>query len=143
MSRTRVIITYVVAFLVAQLLAIAVHGFILAGDYAAFYGTLLRPMRNAPQAPALFLPVAHLLFIVGFVLIYAKGVEDKPWLGQGLRFGLLAWLVAPAPMYLIWYAEQPWPASLAVKQLALELVTMLVLGVVVAAMYRPRVHAAA
>jgi hypothetical protein len=38
-----------------------------------------------------------------------------------LRFGVLAWLFGPVPMYLLWFAEQPWPFSLTIKQLALEL----------------------
>jgi hypothetical protein len=136
MGRSRVVLTFLVAFLVAQALAIVMHGFVLAGDYQPFYGTLLRNMQGKPGAPALFLPVAHLLFTLGFVLIYAKGVENRPWLGQGLRFGFLVWLLAQAPMYLIWYAEQPWPFTLVLKQLALELACMLIVGAVVAAMYR-------
>ena len=91
MSRTRAILTYVVAFLTAQALAILVHGVLLAKDYGPLYGTMLRPMQGAPQAP----------------------------------------------MYLIWYAEQPWPFALVVKQLAYGLASMLILGIVVAAMCRP------
>ncbi len=137
MSRKRLILTYVVTFVVAQVLAILEHGFILARDYAPLYGAMLRPMQGAPQPPAIFLPVAHLLFALGLVVIYAKGVEHRPWLGQGLRFGLYVWLVGPAPMYLIWYAEQPWPFGLVAKQLVLVLISMLILGAILAAMLRP------
>ena len=49
---------------------------------------------------------------------------------------MLAWLVSQAPMYIIWYAEQPWPGVVVVKQLGLELVSMLILGVVVAKLYK-------
>src|SRR5256885_12121839 len=36
----------------------------------------------------------------------------------------------------LWFAEQPWPLSLTIKQLALELFTMLVLGTFTAMLYR-------
>jgi hypothetical protein len=39
-------------------------------------------------------------------------------------------------MYLLWFAEQPWPLSLTIKQLVLELFTMLVLGTLAAMLYR-------
>jgi hypothetical protein len=44
--------------------------------------------------------------------------------------------MASVPLWLLWYAEQPWPGSLVIKQLALELVSTLILGVVVAALGR-------
>ena len=42
----------------------------------------------------------------------------------------VAWLLGPAPMYLLWFAEQPWPSSLLVKQLPLELVAFIILGLI-------------
>jgi hypothetical protein len=61
------------------------------------------------------------------------GEQEIP---QGLQFGVLAWLFGPVPMYLLWYAEQPWPGMLTIKQLVLELFTMLVLGTLVSIVYR-------
>ena len=57
-------------------------------------------------------------------------------IAQGLKFGVLAWLFGPVPMYLLWFAEQPWPLSLTIKQVLLELFTMLVLGTFTAMLYR-------
>jgi hypothetical protein len=45
-----------------------------------------------------------------------------------MRIGLIGWLLGPAPMYLLWYAEQPWPGTLPLKQPPLELLGMLMLG---------------
>ena len=50
---------------------------------------------------------------------------------------MLAYLLGPVPMYLLWFAEQPWPASLLVKQLPMELVTFLILGTVAGTIVRP------
>jgi hypothetical protein len=47
MSSKRIVATVFVAFIVSQVLSMAVHGFILASDYQPFYGNLLRPMNPA------------------------------------------------------------------------------------------------
>lgn len=133
--------TVIAVFLVAQVFAIVIHGFILGAAYRPFYGTLLRPMDAAggPQWMVAFLPLAHLAMAVAFVALYSRWVRPGPDIPQGLRFGVLAWLFGPVPMYLLWFAEQPWPLSLTIRQLALDLVTMLVLGTLAAMLYKPPV----
>lgn len=42
-----------------------------------------------------------------------------------------------APTYLIYYAVQPMPGALVIKQIVLETVAMLVMGVVVALLNPP------
>jgi hypothetical protein len=135
----RFAVTVIVVFVVAQVFAIVVHGFILGPDYRPFYGTLLRSRDGGPTWMVMFLPLAHLAMALAFVALFSRWVrpvsgEEIP---QGLRFGGLAWLFGPVPMYLLWFAEQPWPFSLTLKQLGLELFTMLVLGTVTAILYRP------
>lgn len=128
-----------VAFVVSQLLEIVIHGFVLAGDYAPFYGTLLRPMTGNPGWQSLLLPVAHLSYVIGLVWVYDRIMDDGPRVPQGLQIGLLGYAMGELPLWLLWYAEQPWPGQVVIKQLALELVASLVLGVTVAAVARPRV----
>jgi hypothetical protein len=72
MTTRRFVATCAVGFLISQLLGILVHGFILRADYAPFYGTLLRPMNQAPSWPMALLPVAHLSFVVAYVWIYNR-----------------------------------------------------------------------
>jgi hypothetical protein len=55
---------------------------------------------------------------------------------SGIVFGVFGWAIGQVPLWLLWYAEQPWPDSLVVKQLALELVAAVVVGLVVAAIVR-------
>lgn len=106
MTLKRMAATGVGAFIVSQALAILVHGFLLARDYAPFYGNLLRsPTRVAWQA--LFLPVSHLCFISALLWVYVNVRMEGSRTIQGLKLGLLGWIVAQAPLYLIWYAEQP------------------------------------
>ena len=40
------------------------------------------------------------------------------------------------PVWLLWYAQQPWPGNLVLKQLGLELVASLIIGVTIAAVAR-------
>jgi hypothetical protein len=141
MTTKRFVATCAVGFLVTQVLAILIHGIVLRSDYEPFYGSLLRPMSTTADWRMLLLPLSHLLFVTGFVWIVDRVAPERPRLSDALGFGLLAWMVGQAPLWLLWYAEQPWPGSLVVKQLVFELVAALVLSLVVTSMARRRVRA--
>mgnify|MGYP003694282583 CR=1 FL=1 len=81
--------------------------------------------------------LAHVMLAGAFTWIYARGVENKPWLGQGLRFGLAVAFLAVIPLYLIYYVVQPMPVEPAsCKQIVFDTVCTLILGAVVAFLYR-------
>lgn len=131
MTRKRMALTIIAAFVVANLLATIIHGFLLAADYAPYYGSLLRG-GDEPPVQMLLLPVAHLCFIVGLVWIYARLPLTGSLPVQGLKIGLLGWLVGQGPLWMVWYAEQPWPGILFAKQLVLELIAASIVGVTIA-----------
>jgi hypothetical protein len=134
MNAKKFLLTAGAVFVVGSLLGFLFHGTLLQPDYRSI-PQLNRPHEEqAARLPFLFL--GNICFAVAFAGIFAKGVEAKPWLGQGARFGLLAWLLASVPTYLTYYITQPWPGSLVVKQLGVDLAAMVVLGVVAAAIYR-------
>ena len=130
MTGKRTALTIIAALLVTELLTTIIHGFVLASDYAPFYGSLLRG-GNEPPVQMLLLPVAHLCFVVGLVWIYVRCPFSGSLPVQGLKLGLLGWLVGQAPLWMIWYAEQPWPGSLLAKQLVLELVASMIVGLTI------------
>ena len=132
MTNARAAATVFAAFLLSNVFAIAIHGFILAADYEPYRGTLLRDFANGPGWQSLLLPVAHLCFISGLVWIYGRLSLDGSTPARGLKLGLIGWLVGQAPLYMLWYAEQPWPDSLIPKQLGLELISSLVIGLTIA-----------
>ena len=140
MSRTRIVLTTFAAFLVSQVMAVLIHGFVLAADYEPFDGTLLRSGADAWQF--IFLPVAHLAFICGLMWVYTHAQLRGSRMRQGLTLGVLGWMMGQVPVWLLWYAEQPWPGSLVVKQLGLELVSSIVIGLTIAFTARQS-HAAA
>lgn len=117
-------------FLVAQILAIVIHGFILAHDYAPFYGTLLRPQEHVSWQ-AILLPVSHLSFISALVWIAGRLRWQGSIAVRGLQLGVLGWMTGQVPLWLLWYAEQPWPGDLVLKQLGLELAASLIIGLTI------------
>jgi len=129
-------------FLVSQILAIVVHGFILARDYAPFHGTLLRPQDHVSWQ-AILLPVSHLSFISALVWIAGHVRWQGSIAVQGLQLGVLGWMTGQVPLWLLWYAEQPWPGDLVLKQLGLELASSLIIGLTISVLVRqPNARAA-
>jgi len=134
MSRSRAAATTVAAFLVAQVAAVVIHGVILSADYEPFEGTLLRAVgTGTPPWQMLFLPVVHLTLIVPLVWVYGRLGLEGSTLVRGLKLGMLGWTIGQLPVWLLWYAQQPWPGDLVLKQLGLELVASLFIGVTIAA----------
>jgi hypothetical protein len=142
MTKTRVFLTGLAALFVAELLASLVHGYLLAADYAPYYGTLLRGGNDSAWQFA-FLPLAHLAWVGGLVWVYLRVTFSGSRVVQGLKLGFLGWVIGQVPLWLLWFAEQPWPNELVLKQLALELVSSLVVGVTIAACIRRTTHSAA
>ena len=125
-------ISVVVMFVVSFALGFVVHGVLLHSDYAAL-PNLLRPEAEA-QHYFRWMFLANALIGLGMTWVYRKGREaGKPFLGQGLRFGLALAVLITIPTYLIYYAVEPWPGAVVVKQIVYDGIGMLLMGVVVAA----------
>jgi len=131
MSAKRMAAAIVVSFAVDQVLQGLLHGLVLAKDYAPYYGTLLRG-QNGAAWQMLFLPVAHLSFTIAFVWAYSRMNLKGGVIAQGVKLGFLAWFMGQVPVWLLWWAEQPWPDSIVPKQLGLELVASLIFGLIIA-----------
>jgi len=124
-------ISVVVISVVSMLIGFVVHGVVLHDDYAQL-PNLMRTEADA-QGHFGYMILAHVCMALGFTWIYRKGREaGKPAIGQGLRFGAAVAVLMCIPMYLIYYAVQPWPGVVIVKQIVYDVIGMLLLGVVVA-----------
>ena len=131
-SNGRIITAIVVIFVLSCVFGTLIHAVLLKSDYDA----LPNVFRASTDVKLLLIFVAYLAFAIGSVWMYSHGVEDRPWLGQGVRFGIAVWLVLAVPSFLIAYAVQPLPESLVWKQLLYELVNKIVLGIVTAGIVR-------
>ncbi len=128
------LITWLMVFVVWMLGSFVVHGVLLHADYSAL-PTLFRPEAEAgPYFPIMIL--AHVILAGAFTWIYSRGIEAKPWLAQGVRFGIVVALLTIVPTYLIYFVVQPMPMATVVKQIVFDGVLLVILGIVVAWMYR-------
>lgn len=123
-------ISVVVIFLLYMGLDFLVHAVLLHPDYLKL-PHLYRTENDAQNYFPLML-LAHVLMAAAFVWIYQKGKEEKPFLQQGIRFGIAIALLARIPTYMIYYAVQPLPFDLVMKQIAFGFVVMVLLGIAVA-----------
>lgn len=130
------------AFIVLSALEFLIHEGLLRQVYAHPWYTAL---WNSPQAmngrmPAMWL--ANAVFAAAFALIYTHGYEeDKGALGQGLRYGFWAGLLTGVHGALMSYFVYPVSCRLAAAWAVAGVAECLVLGAVVALIYRPAPHA--
>lgn len=136
----RFIVAWVVLFVAWLLGDFLIHGILLHADYLALPN--LYRSESDSQAYFPFMLLTHVIMAGAFVWIYARGVEPKPWLAQGLRFGSAVALLTVVPMYLIYYAVQPLPGALVVRQIVLASLLALLLALILAWLYRDRSAAA-
>ena len=128
------LIAWLVILIAWFLGSFVVHHLLLGADYKAA-GALFRTEADAqPYFPLMLL--AHVSLAGAFTWIYARGVEARPWLGQGVRFGLAVAFLTTIPTYMIYFVVQPMPAALAVKQIVFEGILMVILGVIAGWLYR-------
>lgn len=134
MNWKRFFMALVVVFLGAYLLGFLIHTVLLAQEYS-YVAKLFRAPQDMHWP---FFTLAYLGFALGFVWIYAKGMDlKKAWLGQGLRYGAAVWLVVSAYGWLISFAVQPIGRRLVAKGMAFELIAYMLLGALTAGVYKP------
>ena len=130
----RFFLAWLVVFIAWFVGSFIVHGVLLHADYAQLSNLFRKEAEAQNFFPLMIL--AHIIMSGAFVWIYARGVEPKPWLGQGMRYGVAIVLLTTVPLYLIYYVVQPMPGATVVKQIVFDGVLVLILGAIVAFMYR-------
>ena len=130
------LVCWLILFVVWMAGGFVVHGVLLSADYKALHGLF----RSESDAQVFFplMVIAHIFLSGALVWIYSRGVEAKPWLAQGVRFGIAVAFLTVIPTYLIYYVVQPMPGATVVKQLIFDGILTVLLGAVVAFLYRRR-----
>ena len=131
------LIAWVVLFIAWMAGDFLVHGILLKPDYLQ----QARLYRSDAESQAYFhwMLLAHVLMAGAFAWIYARGREAKPWMAQGVRYGIAVALLGVIPGYLIYYAVQPLPGAMVIKQIVFSGILIIVLGIIVAWLYRDTV----
>jgi hypothetical protein len=125
---------WLLVFVVWFIGSYVVHGVLLNADYMQMKGLFRTPADAQQYFPLMIL--AHLLMAGAFVWIFQRGVEAKPWVAQGARYGVAVALLAIVPTYLIYFVVQPTPTAVVVKQILFDGLLVIVLGILVAWVYR-------
>ena len=121
------VVSSIVVAVMSLVLGFIVHGWLLEPDYKA----LAALFRTESEQMSFFgfMIAAHIFIGVGFTWIYRMGREAKPFLGQGVRFGLAIAVLTIIPTYLIYYAVQPMPGNLVAKQIVFGTMAMVLMGI--------------
>jgi len=124
------VISAVALSILSLLIGFIVHALLLGADYAQ----LTALFRSEADAQKYFgyMILAHVFMGAGMTWIYRQGREARPWLAQGIRFGLAVSVLMVIPTYLIYFAVQPMPAGLVAKQIVYDVIGTVVMGIVAA-----------
>ena len=129
------VLSVVVVFVVTMLLGMVVHGMLLHDDYQGLAGKVYRTPAEA-QGYFPYMIGAHVTMAIAVTWIYRQGRSAAPWLGQGIRFGIALALLMSVSIYLIYFAVQPLPSDMVAKQVSLDSIANVVVGIVTAFMNR-------
>lgn len=80
--------------------------------------------------------IGQLVFTAAFAYVYTRGLEAKHWVGQGLRYGILMVLLVVIPATLNNYVAYRVRYPLALEWMAAGAAQMIVMGLIVAGIYR-------
>ena len=80
--------------------------------------------------------LGQLFFAALFAYIYTRGAEKKPWLVQGVRYGIVITFLTVVPYSLSEYVVYIVPYMLAIKWMVAGGIQLMLLGVVVAGIFK-------
>jgi hypothetical protein len=135
MNTKRYVIGSLVVFLFIFVFEFIFHGMVLHDIYAQL-PNLLRPQTEA-NGLLHWMVFAYLLRACLFSYIFIKGYENKGIM-EGVRYGLVIALAFGVSSSLIQYVVQPWPGNLILAWIVGYLVEMIIAGVILAAIYKPK-----
>jgi hypothetical protein len=135
MPKKRIIFAVLAGFVLLVVGRYLIHNVWLGSEYAN--NPLLWRSQGAMLHRLWVIHLANLILAVAATLIYIRGVETKPWPGQGFRFGILLALTTAVPQSLVEYFVYPISHGLALHWIIGEGALMVLLGLVVAAICRP------
>lgn len=134
MSTKKLVLAMVFCYAVLIGTNYLIHSVWLMSDYAATSNTW-RPMADMMHKMWVMF-VGQAFFAALFCYIYSRGAETKPWLAQGIRFGILMTLFTVIPYSLGEYTVYNVPHILAVKWMIAGCIQMIILGLIAAGICR-------
>ena len=136
MNVPRYILGSVIVFVYIFLAEYLFHSLIMK-DWYEQAAHLLRSTAEG-SGYANWMIIGFLILSFGFCFIFVKGYENKG-IGEGFRFGLYVGLTFSVSASMINYAVFPLPFSWLVGWLVGYPIIMIIAGILIAAIYRPKV----
>jgi len=131
----RIVVAIVAGFVLVGAGRYLIHSVWLASAYAQDSG--LWRTQAAMLHRVWVVQLAGFLFAAAATLIYVRGIEAKPWFGQGVRFGILLAFATAIPQSMVEYFTYPIPHTMMIQWIIGEGGLALLLGILVSAICRP------
>jgi len=110
-----------------------IHSVLLMSDYAAIPASHRAPEEMMHRFWAML--IGQFFFAAMFAYIYQRGAEPKPWLPQGIRYGVLVTFLTVVPYSLSDYVVYVVPHQLAIKWMIAGAIQLAIMGAIVAGIY--------
>ena len=135
MNKKRYLVGSIVTWVFIFVYEMIFHGVIMKGPYQQI-ANLMRP-EEAMMALFFWMILAQLIMAFGFCYVFIKGYENRG-IAEGFRYGLIIWVAFGISSLLIEYVVYPIPARFIVIWAIGYFVELVVSGLIIAAIYRPR-----
>lgn len=126
----KVLIGFIVAFVVLEILSYIVNGLILMSQYEA----LKDVWRQDMDSKMYIFHLTNLVFAFMFAFIFSKGYEGKG-IGEGVRYGFYIGVMVWIPAAYNTYASFALPYGLIWKWWVLGIIQTVIAGIAVAAVF--------
>lgn len=126
----KLVLAIVAAYIVLMLTNYLIHSVWLASDYAAIPAS--HRSTEGIMHHFWIMAIGQFFFAAMFAYIYTRGRERKPWLVQGVRYGIVMAFMTVIPYSLSEYVVYIVPHELAIKWMVAGLIQLIILGALVA-----------
>jgi hypothetical protein len=127
----KLVMAIVAVFVLLMATNYIVHSVWLQPDYDAI--PLSHRNLEGIQHRFWIMVVGQFFFSAMFAYIYTRGRENKPWMVQGIRYGILVTFLTVVPTALSEYVVYIIPYVLAIKWMAAGGIQLILAGLAVAA----------
>jgi hypothetical protein len=131
----RFLISTAAMFIMSMAIGFLVHGYLLAPEYAQLPGLFRTEADSAQYFP--YIVLANLCSSVAITWLYLKTKGDRPVLIHGAMFGLAIAALMIIPRFLIYYAVQPMPGAMVIKQIIFDTIGLVLMGIAIAYINQP------
>jgi hypothetical protein len=132
MNWKKLLIAFIAIYVVGGVINFIIHGVLLDPTYQEL-AHLWRPDMENYRWIQWVSPIFLSFF---FVYIFAKGYEGRGIM-EGIRFGLVIWAFLSIPSNYGQFMVYPLPYHLVLKWVLADLVVLVILGILAAAIYKP------